>query len=122
MPPYPLKKCQKILKRDEYLKIGADGIKIRSNHFIVMYKAKSEGACRVGITASKKVGNAVYRNRVKRLIREFFRLNHELFFPADMVFIAGRNSCHLTYKELSDELMLVFGRRGLIQSFRVENA
>ncbi len=122
MPAYPLKKCHKILKREEYLKIGAEGKKIRSNHFIVLYKEKSVGSCRAGITASKRVGNAVYRNRVKRLIREFFRLNNELFCPADMVFIAGRNSCHLTYKELSDELMLVFSRRGVIQSFRVDNA
>jgi len=122
MPPYPFKKCQKILKREEYLKLGAEGKKIRSNHFIVMYKTKSEGACRAGITASKRVGNAVYRNRVKRLIREFFRLNHELFCPTDMVFIAGRNSCHLTYKELSDELMLVFSKRGLIRSLRMDNA
>lgn len=103
------------------MRIGAEGKKIRSNHFIVIYKTKSEGACRAGITASKKVGNAVYRNRVKRLIREFFRLNNELFCPADMVFIAGRNSCHLTYKELRDELMLVFTRRGLIQSFQVSS-
>jgi len=122
MPTHPFKKCQKILKREEYLKLGAEGNKIRSNHFIVMYRIKSKGACRAGITASKRVGNAVYRNRVKRLIREFFRLNHELFFPADMVFIAGRNSCHLTYKELSDELMLVFSKRGLIRSLRVEKA
>ena len=121
MPAYPLKKCHKILKREEYLRIGAEGKKIRSNHFIVIYKTKSEGTCRAGITASKKVGNAVYRNRVKRLIREFFRLNRENFCPADMVFIAGRNSCHLTYKELRDELMLIFSRRGLIQSFRVSN-
>lgn len=121
MPPYPFKKCQKILKREEYLKIGAEGKKIRTSHFIVLYKEKSEGACRTGITASKRVGNAVYRNRVKRLIREFFRLNCELFYPADMVFIAGQNSGKLTYKELRDELMLVFCRRGLIQSFRADN-
>ncbi len=121
MSAYPLKKCHKILKREEYLNIGAEGKKIRSNHFIVLYKEKGVGTCRAGITASKKVGNAVYRNRVKRLIREFFRLNRENFCPADMVFIAGRNSCHLTYKELRDELMLVCSRRGLIQSFRVSN-
>ncbi len=121
MSAYPFKKCHKILKREEYLKIGAEGKKIRSNHFIVLFKEKSVGSCRAGITASKRVGNAVCRNRVKRLIREFFRLNHESFYPLDMVFIAGRNSCHLTYKELRDELMLIFSRRGLIQSFRASN-
>ena len=41
-----------------------------------MYKKGCGFRCRLGLTVSKKVGTAVIRNRVKRMCREFFRLNN----------------------------------------------
>jgi ribonuclease P protein component len=60
---------------------------------------------RLGITVTKKVGNAVVRNRLKRLIREFFRRNKDLF-PAghDVVVMAKKNIPPLTYLEAQREL------------------
>ena len=60
---------------------------------------------RLGITVTKKVGNAVVRNRLKRLIREFFRRN-KVLFPAgyDVVVMAKKNIPPLTYQETEREL------------------
>ena len=60
------------------------------NPILVTYCQKNRrGALRIGITATKKVGNAVQRNRAKRLIREAYR-QLELQLPAgwDFVFVA----------------------------------
>jgi len=46
-----------------------------NGHFLVIYTKGRNGKTRLGITVTRKVGNAVTRNRIKRLSREFFRQN-----------------------------------------------
>ncbi len=60
---------------------------------------------RLGITASRKVGNAVVRNRVKRAIREWFREAwHDLPEGVDVVVIARRAAAELEPREIVGEL------------------
>jgi ribonuclease P protein component len=60
---------------------------------------------RLGVTVNKKVGNAVKRNRVKRLIREFFRL-HQSRFPQgyDVVISATKDAGYLDLRNIEKEL------------------
>lgn len=74
MCSFGLKKAQKILKRPEFLWLSQSGKKLQDSFFIVIYTKGDAGIPRLGITVSKRVGNAVVRNRVKRLVREWFRL------------------------------------------------
>lgn len=60
---------------------------------------------RLGLTVSRKVGGAVVRNRVKRLLREWFRLHHhELTDDWDLVIIARRPPPGLDLKEVEEQL------------------
>lgn len=99
-------KSQRILKREEFLEVQAKGRRVVAGLFVVLTLARATpGKTRLGITASRKVGSAVVRNRIKRLIREFFRRHYEDLPPSlDIVVIARMPRRRLTYADVEREL------------------
>jgi ribonuclease P protein component len=65
---------------------------------------------RVGFTVSKKVGNAVVRNRVKRRLRELMRRQRDAFAHRDVVIVAREKAAQLGYEELAQSLALALAR------------
>jgi ribonuclease P protein component len=106
------RKLERITKRSRFGAIYQQGVWSSSKHFTTIICSNTQGVKRLGITVTKKVGNAVKRNRIKRLIREFFRLNKALF-PAgnDFIIMAKRNMPPLTYQEACRELTELFARK-----------
>jgi ribonuclease P protein component len=65
-----------------------------TNGFLVLYARPNKlGINRVGITVSKKLGHAVVRNRVRRRLREVYRLNEDLFQSGWDVVVVARSRC-----------------------------
>ena len=65
-----------------------------ANGYLVLYAKPNRTATnRVGITASKKLGHAVVRNRVRRRLREVYRLNEERFAPGWDIVVVARSRC-----------------------------
>lgn len=65
-----------------------------ANGYLVLYAQKNRaGGNRVGITVSKKLGKAVVRNRVRRRLREVYRLNEDRFLPGWDIVIVARSRC-----------------------------
>ncbi len=65
-----------------------------ANGYLVLYARKNRTATnRVGITAGKKLGHAVVRNRVRRRLREIYRLNEDLFAPGWDIVVVARTRC-----------------------------
>jgi len=96
---FGLKKTQKILKRPEYLNLSQSGKKNQDSFFIIIYTKNVSGTPRLGITVSKRVGNAVVRNRVKRLVREWFRLHHADWDGyGDINVIAKKKAVNLSFQ------------------------
>lgn len=95
---------EKIRKRADYVLASSSGKRNHTPHFIVVWYASGKGRPRIGITASRKVGSAVVRNRVKRLVREYFRLHKAHFIDADFNVIAKRGADKISFHEVCREL------------------
>lgn len=90
------------LKKNSDFKRAYKRGKSYTNPALVVYTVKNRaGLCRVGITASKKIGNAVERNRARRVIREAFRLiDKPLKNGYDFVFVARSRTVHKKTDEI----------------------
>ncbi len=82
----------RVRKRPEFLSIQERGLRVSTPRFVIILSASlSLDSPRLGITASRRVGNSVVRTRAKRLIREAFRATRELWPPGiDLVVIVKR--------------------------------
>lgn len=80
----------RLRQRADYLLVQSDGTKTHGRHIlgIARKQGDSQLAGRLGITVTKKVGNAVVRNRIKRMLREWMRLNGWIPRGWDVVLVA----------------------------------
>jgi ribonuclease P protein component len=74
---YRFTKADKLLRRAEFVSLSQFGKKIQNRYFIAYIANGKTDRSRLGITITKKVGHAATRNRIKRIVREYFRLNRQ---------------------------------------------
>ena len=104
----------RIRRRSEFLRIQGQGRKFVTDHFLIFSKPNAIGHPRIGITVSRKVGNAVLRNRIKRLVREVFRIDRSWFQGShDVVIVARRSAAGADFQAVKREV-----RRFCEQCFR----
>ncbi|WP_207719472.1 MULTISPECIES: ribonuclease P protein component [unclassified Clostridium] len=86
-----------------------------SNNLLVLYIYKNKKDFnRLGIVVSKKVGKSVIRNRIKRLIKESFRLNCcDLKTGYDLIFIARNASNDKKFKYINNSVINLLKKAGL---------
>lgn len=70
-----LTRNERIRQRAEFLAMQAQGIKARGRFLTIVSRRSEFSVSRLGIVAPRRLGNAVYRNRIKRRVREIFRQN-----------------------------------------------
>ncbi len=98
-------KANRIRKRGEFLRVQRVGRRRAGRRFVVITAPARGEKTRLGITASRKVGGAVVRNRIKRLVREFFRRTKADISPAqEILVIALPQAATAKYADVVEEL------------------
>lgn len=105
MGSFSFPKTYRILNRTDFVNLNQSGERRYTKHFTVILKENGLGISRMGVTASKRIGNAVKRNRIKRLVREFFRQNRMALLQGyDFVIVARHNLDALDLRAIEKEL------------------
>ena len=95
--------CERIRKKKEFHELYKKGRCARGEYFNLIYLPNSLGHSRMAAVTSKKVGNAVHRNRIRRRARELFRRNKGLLKSSlDILLIAKKEIRFATWPALRD--------------------
>jgi len=99
------------LPRRQFLEVYEKGRRAGTASFTVFGSPNNVGHCRIGLTVSRKVGGAVERGRVKRLLREIFRRRRqELESPMDIVVNVRSTAVTRSMRQLEQEFLDAYTR------------
>lgn len=108
---YSFPKQHRLLKRSEFLTVNQYGNTLRGSWLMARVRKNGAPCSRLGITVSKRVGRAARRNRIKRLVREYFRRNrHTLAESWDINIIAKNNASDVTSREIIFSMEEIFNK------------
>ncbi|WP_332650834.1 ribonuclease P protein component [Lysinibacillus sp. 54212] len=101
-----MNKRQRIKKNEDFQKVFKKGKSFANRQFVVYCMRKEDQqAFRIGLSVSKKIGNAVTRNQIKRYIRQtFLELKDEVRQDMDYVIIARHQAATLDFHETKKSL------------------
>jgi len=96
------------LSAEDFAAVKKHGDTVRTGPLLV--SALSGEKRRLGIVITRRTGGAVRRNRIRRIVSEFFRVNKQLFPVGDSVVIAGVGTSNLSNDEIRAHLEKAVGR------------
>lgn len=86
-----------------------------NGYFVLYARPNRTSTNRVGITVSKKLGHAVVRNRVRRRLREIYRLNEDRFAPGwDLVVVARTRCIGADFQKLTNAYLSLAEKAGIL--------
>ena len=97
---------ESLKKNYEFRRLYSKGKSAATPYVVVYAKRTGRDVNHLGVTVSNKIGKAVVRNRVRRRLREIYRLHEgEMFRVYDLVFVARGRSVDATYARLEQAVM-----------------
>ena len=104
-------------KNNDFKNVYNNGISKANKYFVVYLLENNCDYNRIGVSVSKKVGNSVVRHRIKRLLKESYRLHENLFNSGlSIVIIARKGAEELDYKSTESSIIHLFKLHKLIST------
>ena len=106
-------------KNHEFKRLYNKGKSAVSGCAVVYCRRNGRSENRLGVTVSTKIGGAVQRNRIRRRLKEIYRLNEQkLRAGHDIVVVARIRSRSASYKELESSVLSLFSKLYLYGSIK----
>lgn len=100
-----MKHTERLRKNAEFVRVYREGRSKADANLVLYFLANGAGQTRCGVSVSKKVGNSVVRHRVKRLVKEAFRLHRgDIADGYDLVVVARHAAKGKPYREIAHSL------------------
>ncbi len=114
---YRYLKADRLTRKAEFQQVFKLGGKVVGTHFICYWAPRDKQGCAMGLAVSRKVGNAVVRNRLKRYLRECYRtLKPQFQKSGSMVIVARPASAKLSYAECVEAVRSMWRRGGVLDA------
>ncbi len=101
----------------DFLRLRQEGERLTIGCLIANWRQlEPTGRSRLGVITSSRIGNAVVRNRARRLLRESFRLHQaQLARPVDLVLVARASIVGRSFREVEKDFLSSLGKAGLLK-------
>ncbi|MHC2182952.1 ribonuclease P protein component [Paenibacillus sp. PvR148] len=111
-----VEKKNRLTKREYFDKVYRHGKSAANHQFVLYYKVQpKQEPFRLGVSVSKKLGNAVVRNRIRRLLKEIVRLNAARIPGGyDLIIIARKPAAEMDYHDMEKSVLHVLKRASLL--------
>ena len=99
-----LKRLEMVKKNSDFKEIILNGKSIKAKYYNIYYK-DIDNKCKFGLAVSKKIGNAVVRNKIKRRVKAIIDKNKKLFSNKNYIIMVKREILNLSFKEMEENLI-----------------
>ncbi|WP_353094607.1 ribonuclease P protein component [Tissierella praeacuta] len=112
-----MNKVYRLRSNIEFRKVYSSGKNYWNRNLVLYMRKNSVGNTRVGYSITKKIGNSVVRNKIRRRMKEIYRLNFDkIKGNYDLIFIPKKNVVDISYKELESAMLHILKLAGMLIS------
>ncbi len=109
-----MNKVNSLKKNQDFKKVYKEGKNYWNRNLILYVRKNDLDYNRIGYSITKKIGNSVTRNRVRRRMKEIYRLNQHRFNQGyDVIIIPKKNTVDISYKELESAMLHILKLAGI---------
>ena len=109
-------RSNRLRTNEDFLKVYRNGKNYWNRNLTIYVKKNNLHISRFGYSITKKIGNSVVRNKLRRRMKEIVRLNFDCIKPGyDVIIIPKRNTVEIDYKELESAILHLFKNSRLLE-------